>query len=375
MKINEFRIERYFAEYEFNTQYTLCSSDCESLSVNELLELADPMCTDLWNNLRLGYTETRGHQLLREEVANLYSGISPADICILSPEEGIFIALNVLLDRGDHIIVTDPGYQSLAEIPAALGCEVTRWPVHLVDKRWHLDISFLQKAIRKNTRLLIINFPHNPTGFIPSENYFLEIIEMAGKNGIYVFSDEMYRYLELSGEPRLSSVADIYDKGITLSGLSKSFGLPGLRIGWIASRDRQLLDNVERFKDYTTICNSALSEIFSLIALRNGERILDSNMDLIRENLSLARELFGKYPDLLTWIEPHGSSVAFPGLNENIPVDEFCKKLIMQKSVLLMPAPLFSYDGNHFRMGFGRKSFREALTQFESFLCENYSGL
>ena len=185
----------------------------------------------------------------------------------------------------------------------------------------------------------------------------------------------MYRYLELSGEPRLSSVADLYDKGITLSGLSKSFGLPGLRIGWIASRDRRLLDTIESFKDYTTICNSALSEIFSIIALRNGERILDSNLDLIRENLSLARELFGKYPEVLTWIEPRGSSVAFPGLNENIPVDEFCKKLIMQKSVLLMPAPLFSYNGNHFRMGFGRKSFREALTQFESFLGENYSGL
>jgi aspartate/methionine/tyrosine aminotransferase len=372
MKINEFRIERYFAKYEFKTRYLLSSSDCESLTVNELLQMADEQCLNMWHNLKLGYTETKGHPLLREEIANLYTRIKPGDICVLSPEEGIFIALNVLLDAGDHVIVTDPGYQSLSEIPEALGCEVTRWPVYLSDNKWHLDISFLQNAVRKDTRLIIINFPHNPTGFIPDKTDYQRIIELAAENGIYLFSDEMYRHLEFSEIHPLVSIVDIYEKGITLSGLSKSFGLPGLRIGWIASRDRQLMDKIERFKDYTTICNSALSEIMSIIALRNRDHILKQNINLIIKNMNITRELFRRHDKMLTWIEPMGSSVAFPRLDERIPVDDLCKKLIDQKSVLLMPANMFSFKGNHFRIGFGRKSFRESLTQFESFLIENY---
>jgi aspartate/methionine/tyrosine aminotransferase len=372
MKINEFKIERYFAEYEFRTRHLLSSSDCESLTMNELLLMADKQCLDLWNNLRLGYTETRGHPLLRKEIANLYSGISPDDLCVLSPEEGIFIALNVILDRGDHIIVTDPGYQSLSEIPRSLGCEVTRWPVYLADNEWRLDISFLQKAIRKNTRLIIINFPHNPTGFIPDTTDLQKIIDAASAQGIYLFSDEMYRYLEFSESYEHRSVSEIYEKGITLSGLSKSFGLPGLRIGWIATPDRQLISKIEGLKDYTTICNGAPGEILGIIALRNKNHIIDVNLKLIRENKEMARAFFKKFSGLFRWLEPDGSSVAFPVLNEKIPVSEFCKNLVEKKSVLLMPAEMFGYNGNHFRIGLGKKSFREALGQLEAFIIENY---
>jgi len=373
MKINEFKIERYFAEYEFRSRYLLSSSDCESLAVNELLLMADRQCLDLWNNLRLGYTETRGHPLLREAIAGLGAKITPDDVCVLSPEEGIFIAMNVILDRGDHVIVTDPGYQSLSEIPASLGCEVTKWPVYLADTDWHLDISFLQKAIRKNTRLIIINFPHNPTGYVPCKADLRKIIDIASEKGICLFSDEMYRYLEFSGSHEPGSVADLYEKGITLSGLSKSFGLPGLRIGWIATQDRQLISKIEGFKDYTTICNGAPGEILGIIALRNSDRIIDANLRLIRENKEIARDYFRKHSELFTWIDPAGSSVAFPRLDEKIPVSAFCRKLVETKSALLMPAEMFGYDGNHFRIGLGKRSFREALGQLEAFVSENYS--
>lgn len=372
MKINEFKIERYFAEYEFRTKYLLSSSDCESLSMNELLMMADRQCLDLWNNLRLCYTETRGHPLLREAIAGLSSAISPDDVCILSPEEGIFIAMNVILDKGDHVIVTDPGYQSLSEIPQSLGCEVTRWPVYPADGEWHLDISFLQSSIRKNTRLIIINFPHNPTGFIPCRTDLHRIIDIASSKGIYLFSDEMYRYLESQGSYESQSLADIYEKGITLSGLSKSFGLPGLRIGWIATRDRHLISKIEGFKDYTTICNSAPGEILAIIALRNKDHIIDANLKLIRENKETALTFFRKYSKLFTWLEPAGSSVAFPRLNEKIPVSGFCKNLLETKSVLLMPAGMFGSNENHFRIGLGKKRFREAIGQLESFISENY---
>lgn len=371
MKINDFRLERYFAKYEFKAKYMLSASDCDSLKVAELLGMADHESLDLWNNLKLGYTETKGHPVLRNEISDLYKKIKSEDICVLVPEEGIFIVLNVILTPGDHVIVMDPAYQSLLEIPSAIGCEVTKWPVQLKNNKWFLDPGFLQKAIKRNTKLIIINFPHNPTGFIPDADDFNKIIETAAQNNIYLFSDEMYRHLELSKSHIYGSVADLYENGVTLSGLSKSFGLPGLRTGWIATRNKELLNKIERFKDYTTICNSAVSEILGIVALRNKDHIIAVNLDLIRENIQIARELFRNHSDLLTWIEPEGSSVAFPLLNKKILVEDFCKKLVDQKSVLLLPAGIFNYPGNHFRIGLGRKNFNEAIALFESFLNEN----
>jgi aspartate/methionine/tyrosine aminotransferase len=372
MKINDFRLERYFAKYEFKAKYTLSASDCESMNITELLGTADHESLDLWNNLKLGYTETKGHPLLRNEISDLYKKTGSDDICVLVPEEGIFIALNVILNPGDHAIIMDPAYQSLLEIPAAIGCEVTKWPVQLKNNKWFLDPGFLQKAIKRNTKLIIINFPHNPTGFIPDPDDLNDIIETVVKNNIYLFSDEMYRHLELSKSHIYDSVTDIYDNGISLSGLSKSFGLPGLRTGWIATRNKELLDKIERFKDYTTICNSAVSEILGIIALRNKDHIIGANLNLILENIKIALELFRNHSDLLTWIEPEGSSVAFPFLDKKFPVEEFCKKLLEQKSVLLLPAKMFNFPGNHFRIGLGRKNFKEAIKVFESFLRENY---
>jgi len=368
MKINDFRLERYFARYEFKAKYMLSASDCESLKVDELLWMADHECLDLWNNLKLGYTETKGHPMLRNEISRLYKNIKPEDICVLVPEEGIFIALNVILNPGDHVIVMDPAYQSLLEIPASIGCEVTRWPVQLKKNQWYFDPSFLQKAIKKSTRLIVINFPHNPTGFIPDPDDFKVIIETTVKNDIYLFSDEMYRHLELSKSHIYESVADLYENGIVLSGLSKSFGLPGLRTGWIVTRNKELLGKIERFKDYTTICNSAVSEILGIIALRNKYQIIADNLNLIRDNIQIVKKLFSKFSNLLTWIEPQGSSVAFPLLNKKIPVGDFCKKLVDEKSVLLLPASIFGFPGNHFRIGLGRKNFKEAIEVFESFL-------
>lgn len=372
MKIDDFKLERYFARFEFTTRHSLSSSDCESLRVSELIQMADPECLDLWQHLSLGYTQTMGHPLLRKEISGLYDKIKPEDIIVMAPEEGIFIAMNVLLNPGDHVIVPDPAYQSLSEIPKAVGCEVTRWPIKLRNNQWDLDIGFLQDSIKKNTKLIIINFPHNPTGFIPETDDFKSIVEIARKNGLYLFSDEMYRYLEFSGTNRHESVCDIYENGIVLSGLSKSFGLPGLRTGWLALRNKELNKKFESFKDFTTICNSALSEIISIIALRNRDRIIGRNMELIMGNMLALTNLFAVHKNFFTWIEPRGSSVAFPKLTEQIMVDDFCQNLIGQKSIMLLPGSIFDYPGNHFRVGLGKKGFKEILVELDSFLNEFY---
>ncbi len=372
MKINDFKLERYFATFEFKAKHLLSSSDCETLSARDLLQMADSECITLWQELRLGYTDPKGHPLLRNEISGIYKTIKPDDVCVMAPEEGIFIALNVILDPGDHVIVLDPAYQSLSEIPQSIGCELTRWPVVPENNRWTLDISFLKTAVKKNTKLLILNFPHNPTGFIPEPEDFNEIVQFAIENKLYLLSDEMYRYLEFSGIHRHESACDIFENGITLSGLSKSFGLPGLRTGWLATRNKDLMRQIERFKDYTTICGNALSEILGIIALRNRDLITGKNLDMIKENLEYARSGFKRHSDILTWIEPRGSSVTFPQLTSTIPADQFCKKLIDHKSILLLPASIFNYPGNHFRLGLGRRDLRIVLEEFEYFINEYY---
>lgn len=372
MKINDFKLERYCAKYEFAARYLLSSSDCESIKLTELLQMADSESLKLWHDLKLSYTETKGHPLLRKEISKLYKEINSEDVIVLAPGEGIFVALNTILNPGDHVIVIDPSYQSLYEIPKAIGCDVTKWSVYLENNRWNFDLNFLQKNIKKNTKLIIINFPHNPTGYIPNASDFISIIEIARKNDIYVFSDEMYHFLEFTKSHSIESVGNIYKLGISLSGLSKSFGLPGLRIGWLTTRNKELMKKIESFKDYTTICNSALSEILSIIALREKDQIIGRNLNLIKENILTVKEFFTKHNNFFSWIESKGSSVAFPKLNERILVDEFCKNLIDQKNIMLLPGSIFNYSGNHFRIGLGKKNFKLVLKELDSFLNEFY---
>ena len=271
MKIKPFELERYFAKHEFSAKYLLSSSDCEPLLLSDILEMADTESLELWQNLKLAYTESTGHPLLKHEIAKLHSSITPDQINVMVPEEAIFVAMNCILEKGDHVVTTFPGYQSLYEIANSLGCEISKWQPEIRDG-WHFDLQKLKSLIRKETKLVVINFPHNPTGATVSAKEFKEIIELCRKNNTLLFSDEMYRFLEYNSDIRLPSASDLYENAISLFGMSKSFALPGLRIGWLSSKNKNLMQKISEFKDYTTICNNAPGEILSIIALQNKEK-------------------------------------------------------------------------------------------------------
>lgn len=368
MPINPFKLERYFALYEFKVKYLLSSSDCESLSLEELLQMASPASLKLWQNLSLGYTESQGLPLLREEAAGLYQHIDSGHILITAPEEGIFIAMNSLLKTGDHVICMSPVYQSLYELANAIGCEVTPWQIKTGENGWQLDLNELKAGIKSNTRMLVINFPHNPTGYLPSQDDYRHIIELARWHELTVFSDEMYRCLESEPELRLPSACDLYEKAVTLSGLSKSFSLPGLRMGWLATQDGGSMEKFINLKDYTTICSSAPSEILAVIALQNKERIVHSNLEIVHRNVSIADEFFKRHAGLFTWFKPKAGSIAFPCWLGRELLEEFCQKILEQRGVMIVPGCLFDYPGSHFRIGLGRKNFAEALGQVDDYL-------
>ncbi|MEX1138177.1 MAG: aminotransferase class I/II-fold pyridoxal phosphate-dependent enzyme [Bacteroidota bacterium] len=372
MNISPFELERYFAKHEFTARYLLSSSDCESLSLQELLAMADSTTRELWQGLRLGYTESAGHPLLRREIANLYKSVWPDDVLVLAPEEGIFIAMNALLQRGDHAIMLAPAYQSLYEIPTSLGVEVTRWTLETDGVRWKLDLAFLERHVKPSTKLLIINFPHNPTGFHPDHDSLKRIIDFAREKKIVVFSDEMYRYLEYHTKDRLPGVCDLSEKNVALGGLSKSFALPGLRIGWLATKDQELMKKLRTLKDYTTICSSAPSEVLAIMALRARDRIIDRTLKIIEDNLGHADRFFAGYHKYFEWIVPLASAVAFPRLKGTDTIERFCDKLVESKGVMIVPGSLFDFPGNHFRIGLGRRNFPEGLKKLGEFVEETY---
>jgi aspartate/methionine/tyrosine aminotransferase len=367
MKIQPFKLERYFAEHEFSAPYLMCCSDCEALSLNELLAMADENSRKMWNELRLGYPEAQGHRILREEVSRLYENIEPGEILILTPEEGIYIAMTTLLKKGDHVVVTYPGYQSLYEIANSLGCEVSKWTPK-EQKGWAFDVHDLRNLIRKETRLIVINFPHNPTGATLSQGDLEKIVGIAEQKGIVLFSDEMYRFLEYDKADRLSSACDLSGTAVSLFGMSKSFALAGLRIGWLTTKNSALFKDFASFKDYTTICSSAPSEILAIMALRAKNRIRKRNLDLIGKNLKLLDAFFIEYARLFEWHKPKAGPIGFPRLKSGTKTAAFCADVLKKKGVLLLPADQYGYEGNNFRVGFARRNMPEALEKLREYI-------
>ena len=360
-----FKLERYFALYEFKAPYILSASDCEPFQLEELLALADPDSAGLWRNLSLGYTESAGHPALRQDIAGLYGSIKADEVLVTAPEEGIFIAMQTLLQPGDEVVAVSPAYQSLQEIARSIGCKLNLWNFETVENRWKLDLNRLESLLTPHTRLLVINFPHNPTGYLPDRSELETVLTLADRCGAYVFSDEMYRLLEYDDARPLPAVCDLYGRGITLSGMSKAFALPGLRIGWLATHCPGLMECWTQYKDYTTICSSAPSEILAIIGLRARQVIVARNLEIIKKNITLARELCDRHPDLFGWLPPQAGSIAFPEWRGPGSLEAFCQGLIDRRGVMIVPGSLFDFPGQHFRLGLGRRRFVDGLERVE----------
>jgi aspartate/methionine/tyrosine aminotransferase len=368
MLLPQFRLEEYFAKYEFVAPFMMGSSDPETHTLTELVSMADEECLSLWNNLKFTYTETHGLPLLREEIKKLYNTQDKDNILVFAgAEEAIYITMQVMLKRGDHVVVLTPCYQSLKEIPKAAGANVTEISLDWENNNWSFNLEKFKTVVTDKTKLVILNFPHNPTGFHPSQKLFKAIINIVKQHDAYLFSDEVYRLSEQNPADCLPNAVDCYEKAISLGVMSKSFGFPGLRIGWLASHDKSLLHDLASYKNYTSICNSAPSEMLSLIALRNKEHILQRNREIAKNNLDLLDSFFSQHSSVYDWYRPTAGFINFPRLKLDINIDQYAKKLIDEEGVIILPGTLFDNSNNHFRLGFGRRNLPEALSRLESF--------
>jgi len=366
MQLTPFKLERYFARYEFSVKYLLCSSDCESLSVGDLLAF-EPGAEEGLKRLWLGYTETSGAPSLRQEISRIYTGIQPEQILIHSgAEEAIFLFMHAVLQPGDHVIVHWPCYQSLFEIARSIGCELTFWEAR-AQNEWAPDLDELKCNLRSNTRAIIINTPHNPTGWLMPQADFRGLDALAQERGIILFCDEVYRELEYDPADRLPSACELNPSSVSLGVMSKTYGLAGLRIGWVATQNALVQAHMAALKDYTSLCNSAPSEYLSELALRHRSQIAGRNLQIIHDNLSLLDVFFAARTDHFAWVRPKAGPIAFPRLIGE-DVEKFCHHLVTSSGVLLLPGTMYDHPGNHFRLGFARKNMPEALTQLEQFL-------
>lgn len=375
MEIASFAIEEFFARYEFSVPHTLCASDCETFSVADLLQLSGTPLEEL-ARLTLGYTETQGHPLLREKIAATYDSVTGSDVIVLAaPEEGIYITLRSLLAPGDEVIVMAPAYQSLryvAEHICGAG-NVKLWHVYPEANRWRPDWDELEALFSPRTRLLIVNFPHNPTGYLPTPAEFEALIELVQRHKVRLFCDEMYRGLENGRTERLPSAADLDKSSIVLAGLSKVYGLPGLRSGWLVVRQEQLQQDLLNWKNYTTICAPAPSEFLALAAMSVHGELRRRNQEIVNANLQAADAFFERWSTLFTWRRPQAGPVALVGVN--VPSAEaFCQQLIDEAGILLLPATHLDYDDQHVRFGFGRASAARNLERLDSYLATSTLG-
>ncbi|MDM8534607.1 aminotransferase class I/II-fold pyridoxal phosphate-dependent enzyme [Clostridiaceae bacterium HSG29] len=370
MLINDFKLEVFFGKHEFSAPYLLTQSDCESMSITDLLKLEDGSQEKFLNEW-LGYTEVPGDPELRNVISKLYTTMKSENIIVhAGAQEPIFNFMNILLEKQDHVITQFPIYQSLFEVANAIECEVSRWNIEQGENGWMMDIDSLESLIQPNTKLIVLNSPNNPTGYTFTEEEIKKIADIARKNNIYVFCDEVYKGVELDGFKR-PWFADYYEKGISLGVMSKAYGLAGLRIGWLATRDEELLGKLIKMKHYTSICSSGPSEKLSIIALKNSDMLLQRNTQIIKDNLIIADAFFNKYSSLFKFNRPMAGPVAFIKMNIEMPIAEFCDELVDKQSVLLLPSNIYDMDSQYFRMGFGRINFKESLDQFEKYLIEN----
>ena len=370
VRIADFALERYFARWEFAVQHVLCASDVEGWSMAELLALADGETAAMWAGLRLGYTESTGHPLLRREIASLYESVEPDDVLVFAgAEEAVFCLMTTSLEPGDHVVVTWPGYQSLYEVARAVGAKVG---LHLLreEDSWALDVDRLVRSFHAETRMVVVNAPHNPTGMLPTPDDWRRLAAECSSRGIRLVADEVYRFLEHDSAPTLPAGADLDERAVSIGVMSKSFALAGLRIGWLATRDRTVLDRCARMKDYTTICSSAPSEVLALIALRARDRVLDRSRSIVAANLAVLDDFFARRADALTWVRPQGGSTGFPKLVPGGPAgasaDAFAARLVEATGVLLLPSSTFGFGDSHVRIGLGRTDLPQALEKLEA---------
>jgi aspartate/methionine/tyrosine aminotransferase len=368
MKIEQFALERWMTTWETQVEYDIAESGIYPMSVNELLAMLPDgeRETTLARllDMRLGYSEAPGSLELRSLLAGTYANTGPDNILVTTGAiEANFLAFNVLLEPGDHVVAVYPAYQQLYSVPRAIGCDVSLWKLR-PENDFRYDLDELETLVRPNTKLIVINTPHNPTGAMLSAADLRRIYALAESLGARVLCDEAYRWLDIPGGDELAPpMRDLGDLAVTVGTFSKPFGLPGLRTGWLAG-PADFIAQCWHMRDYISLSPGKLNDALAVIALRHRERIVARTHTIVSANLATAERWFAENSDLASWTPPRGGLLAMMRYNLDVPSAELADRLAAEYSVMLAPGSAFGYE-HHLRIGVGQtpEVFAEGLAR------------
>lgn len=368
MKIAAFGVEDWLNVWEKSATYDIAQSTISSMTMAELRALDGKDGASMYDRFdaeKMNYGWIEGSPEFKQAVANLYTKVNPDNVLQTNGATGAnFTALFGLVEPGDHVIAEYPSYQQLYDIPRALGAEVELWHIHEEDN-WFPSLDELKKLVRKDTKMICINNANNPTGTFLPRDFMEEVVKIAKSVGAYVFVDEVY--LPLKDTEQFASIVDLYDKGIATNSISKTYSTPGARVGWIAS-NAELAERFRLYRDYTMICCGVLNDIVATYVLEHADKVLERNRKLVFNNLEIAQNWIDNEPRV-SWIAPQGVSTSFIKLDIPQDTEEFCKDLLHDEGVLMVPGNRFDLPG-YARMGYCAQedTLREALKRLSSYL-------
>lgn len=370
MKIETFHLERWMTTYELAVEYDIAESGIAPMSTRDLLQLLPESERDQTLqrllDLRLGYSEARGTEALRSALAATYFNTGPDNILITTGAiEANFLLFNTLLDEGDEVVVVDPAYQQLQSVPAAIGCRVSLWKPREA-AGFDFDVDDLEPLVTNKTRLIVINTPHNPTGAALRADQLRAIYDVAARVDATVLCDEAYRWLEIpGGAPATEPIRNLGDRGISVGTVSKPFGVPGLRIGWIAG-PADVVRQCWAMRDFITLSPGGLNDALALIAITHRDQIATRTRRIVEQNLDTAEGWFARNADLVSWSPPQGGLLSLMRYRLNLPSYQLANTLADDYSVMLAPGAAFGYEG-YLRIGIGAqpKVFKRGLEETE----------
>lgn len=352
MRIADFKIEEWMNKYSETAEFDLTTTCISPLSINEL-----PFSKEIFD-VKLGYGDIEGSLRLKTAIKSLYCNQDVENITVthgaIGANQLVFLSL---LEKGDEVVSIVPTYQQHYSIPEAIGCNVKLY--FLEEKNnWLPDLEKLEQILTSKTKLLCINSPNNPTGSVIPDNMLDEIVKIAQRKNVWILSDEVYRGLNLYGNPYSKSIADIYEKGISVGSMSKTYSLPGLRVGWIAGR-LDLINEINHQRQYNTISVSALDDYFAAIALENRDFIAARNFEIMQKGVHILKEWLKQNPRF-SCVLPSGGTTVLLKYNYDMPSREFCRNLQKRSGVALLPGETMEMEG-YVRLGYCADNLKQAL--------------
>jgi len=370
MEIKSFKVEQWMNEFEDDAKYNIAETCVDSISLNQLFELAGENSQEYIKGIldkRLTYGHINGSPDFLSGVSKLYKNIRPENVLSTHGAIGAnHLVLYSLVESTDRVISVLPTYQQHYSIPESFGADVKILKL-TPENNFLPDLKELRNLVNNNTKIININNPNNPSGSLIPEEMMREIVEIARKADAYILCDEVYRGLNQE-EHYTTSIVDIYEKGISVSSMSKVFSLAGLRMGWVASRSKEVIQKCSEHRDYNMISCGILDEIFSSLALKNSDKILERNQVIVRKNLVILDKWIEKQPHI-TYFKPQAGTTALLYYDFEIDSREFCIQLIKKTGTLLTPGSCFELE-KCVRIGYAcnTKELEEGLEKLGEFL-------